>query len=414
MPWLDKTKSHLWLKFLAFIADLPGMTRLKMKMLILLVCCCYLAVACAVEQPAGEIKFVTTGQIRGVAHHRVSLMQEAHADELRIGYLFADNKGCSGRYTDSKVKKDLTRVLDAWLEPLRGWDKLVSDKGAIVSKYVFYKGTVENYDPDPSLLLNQLKNAFLTQQPSLKVLFPCKPGRSYYVWTVSAMHTDSLIVQFDMGEGLNYALATLTHEMGHAFGLHDTYVGAGGASENYDTSTCGSDAIVGCQPLSAMNVHYKVMLSHEARLAADDIAGIRYVYRDIHAGERSCPDEYVGEATTGGCVPKNPLLFAIKNGDLLNAEKLIKEDETVSDQDIANLINKPDGEGYTLLHYAALQSASHGGKVYDWLLKNGADSSIKDNAGNTPVDLLLPQIEMALDANDPRIAESLISQALKE
>lgn len=49
-----------------------------------------------------------------------------------------------------------------------------------------------------------------------------------------------------------------------------------------------------------------------------------------------------------------------------------------------NLITQQDGIGYTLLHWAVAHNRSD---IFDWLVKQGADTSIKDGLGETPIAL---------------------------
>lgn len=365
-----------------------------------------LVLACAVEPPSGDAKFVTLDQQR-YGLNNLSLVNQGHAQELVIGYAFFDNNGCSGRYTDNRVQSDISRVLNAWLEPLRGWSGLVASKGPIVDTYTYIKGEVS----DGSVSATDGNSI-----PHLWVAFACREGRSYYGFSITTNPGPAVIVMYNsMASNYgDYALSTLLHEVGHAFGLADTYVEQGGDSRRYNESECGAAKIVGCEPLAVMNKTSWLLHPLEVRLAADDIAGIRYVYRDIHAGERRCPAEYTPDMSTRGCRPKDPLIFAIMNGDIPNADALIKQSGALSDEDVTALINKQDGTGSTFLHYAALRSAGHGGASYHWLIEKGADITIKNNDGKTARDLLLPQIEKALDAQKTNIAQSLMSQALKD
>ena len=377
---------------------------------------CLFAVACAIEEPSGEEKFISLGQKLGADLNDLSLIQQVHTRELVIGYAFADNNGCSTRYTDSQVKTDISDALNAWLDTLRGWSGLVASKGPIVSKFTYVKGQFVIGTPlDTDIAIGKEKHIRLANAeayPSLQlwVTFQCYQGRSTYFWFKDASY--AAITMLDEGLNIDYDTGTLLHEIGHAFGLYDTYV----EEAHGTTSDCGEDLIVGCQPLAVMNLHNMLFSIHgEKRLGVDDIAGIRYVYRDIHANEQTCPADYTNELTTSGCKPKHPLVFAIMNGDLLNAAAIIKNmNAGQTNEELSALINKQDGKGQTLLHYAALRSASHGGDMYHLLIEHGANPLIQNNAGEMAIDIILQQLELALDARNTKTAQSLVTQVLQE
>ncbi|MDE3269374.1 MAG: hypothetical protein OYH77_03715 [Pseudomonadota bacterium] len=346
-----------------------------------------LCLSCLGAEMDGHSSFLTSAQ--GGEQTRwafdLSLLHKVHDGSLNFVYAFADNNNCGGRYSDQQIKADITASTDVWMNALRKWSGLT--KPTVVSQYNFMRGKVVGNNVE-------LDDAEFT--PDLKIVFVCKYGRSYY-------SVKKLIAMFD--ERGKYAMSTLTHEMGHAFGLLDTYVGAFGAS--YDQSDCGVSKIVGCQPLAIMNIS-SWFPAATAVLGEDDIAGIRHLYRFIYAQETECPMGYNYEQNTGGCMPTNPLKFAIMQGDLRNAKILLQDVD-----DTKARIDTKDKQGRSYLHYAALRAASHGGETYQWLISKGASLAIKDKDGNTPRDLLLPQITAALKARHPLIAEELISLALK-
>ena len=123
----------------------------------------------------------------------------------------------------------------------------------------------------------------------------------------------------------------------------------------------------------------------ELKLSLDDIAAIKWLYRysfeKIEACD--CPYEYVYEVDSGGCRPKYPRIFAVKQG--VDSSMLSKYKENV---------NEKDEFGNTALHYAA---AGHQPSLYNELLKlSGIDAEIKNDLGYTAEKILDSQARTEL------------------
>ena len=149
------------------------------------------------------------------------------------------------------------------------------------------------------------------------------------------------------------------------------------------------------------NTRWLIEDSNNLLLGQDDIAGIRWLYRYLVTGEVQCPQDFVTERSTGGCVPSDPFAFALKQGDYDNAIELMLE-QGVS-------LNTQDKEGNTILHYAARRAASHGGYIYQRAVEGGASPDLHNNAGETPRGLLFPAISEAMQREKLHIAQDLIS-----
>ncbi len=358
------------------------------------------------EQSSANMKFVTYVQAMGETTKSLSLLHKAHNASLTIRYGFAPE--CNGKYSDTQVENDITKVMRLWLSPLRDWpERPASD--TIVDSFTYLKGTAsEKHDP------YEIKREYRTlsgeEGSKLDITFYCERGRSFIIFTLAPPQ----IHLYEEAAG-NYSLSTLTHEIGHAFGLDDTYVeyentNSGKRFEaedqwRYNQSDCGSQEMIGCQPLSIMNVDvWLVENKNNPHLGEDDTAGIRWLYRYLVTGDVACPLGFIYELNTSGCIPEDPLDFAMKQGDIDNAIELLAE-RGLS-------INAQDEKGNTILHYAAQRAASHGGYFYRKGVKAGASPDIENNAGTTPRDILFPTIEKAMQSSKLYIAEDLISLAI--
>lgn len=107
-----------------------------------------------------------------------------------------------------------------------------------------------------------------------------------------------------------YFVPLLVHELGHTFGLADTYLYPG--REN--RSTGGSAHTIAKQPLSIMAAAYAVT-PHDANsfvIQSDDIAGMAWLYNYFVAETLSeshhCVLGYVYEEESAGCLPKEGLM----------------------------------------------------------------------------------------------------------
>ena len=190
----------------------------------------------------------------------------------------------------------------------------------------------------------------------------------------------------DLGK---YRLTTLHHEIGHAFGLGDTYVDLKRSASwrgRYNVSDGGDAGTVGNQPISVMNWHYLIALDSagELQLGDDDISGINWLYNYYVAktiSSRGCPTSYHYERSTKGCIPRYPLIFAVKQNNFAIIKRLLHFDSTIN-------VNQQDELGNTALHYAANAQKIHGRTLYHYLISKGASTDLKNNNGKTARDLV--------------------------
>ena len=161
---------------------------------------------------------------------------------------------------------------------------------------------------------------------------------------------------------------SLVHELGHAFGLGDTYVDA---SHNR-VSTGGLPGTSGKHPASVM-AGINNLGNSPFYIAEDDKNGIlwlyKYLYEDLPPSDCFFPD-YVRVKRDGDCEPKYPLIFEVKHSLRKFVEMILRDDPTLD-------INARDSSGFTALHHAVQRGDS---KIVKALL---AQAGIKVNLLNT-------------------------------
>lgn len=351
------------------------------------------------DQQSARGKFIAEMQLNNQAIYSSSLITKVNSPAITIMYGFVPE--CASKYSDTQVKSDVERVLRLWLKPLRDWSERPSNQ-PVVDTFIFERGST--YD---SKIIEPANKATIYGMASslntdFTITFYCREGRSY----MFKQRDPREIHMYD--EKGQYSLATLMHEVGHVFGLADTYVdptNITGGKNRFNTSICGSKRMVGCQPLSVMSItNWLIEDDNSLKLGEDDIAGIRWLYRYQVDGSVQCPVGYVAEQSTRGCVPQDLLDFALQQGDYDNAIELMIEQGLPLDTQ--------DDKGNTILHYAAQRAASHGGHAYARAVEAGASPDLANYAGDTPRKLLFPAIKEAMQRNEIYIAADLIARAI--
>ena len=207
---------------------------------------------------------------------------------------------------------------------------------------------------------------------------------------------------------------SLVHELGHAFGLGDTYVGR--REDEPSVSKGGINYTIGTQPASVMAMH--MLIHHTGKsLSEDDENGIVWLYKIVHEGwddEDCLYPNYQFEESPDGCVPKWPLLFEIRQGHEVFANRILDEDPNID-------VNAQNATGFSALHYAVKDNHSQflnrllnhrdinvnlrdetGSTALFWATKLGlygvterilkhpdVDVEIADNSGTTPFQLAM-------------------------
>ena len=343
-----------------------------------------LSISCRLEESdnVSETEFVALAQERGA--DKGFLIKRVHDPKITIDYGFSDNDYCQKQFTgrsEQQLKDSISQSLRVWLAPL-------ANRGKIVNSFE-YRHKKTHKDGDYRKFNHVLWGMF-GGRPEMSVLFYCQQGRSFARTT-----SHSMIHMFQQSrdrKGISdlakYSIGTLHHEIGHAFGLGDTYVDhtrLSSWSKRYNASDGGDTGTVGNQPISVMNWHYLIALDSTGKLqlGEDDIAGVNWLY-DYHVTKSirddDCPAGYRYESSTKGCIPRYPLIFAVKQNNFLVVTRMLRDDPTIN-------VNQQDELGNTALHYAANAQKIHGGTIYHFLINKGANAHLKNNNGETARDL---------------------------
>ena len=209
----------------------------------------------------------------------------------------------------------------------------------------------------------------------LRVTFECTQGTS--VAQISRGSPPAVVMR--LGTDITpWMLAALIHELGHAFGLADTYQRPG-----FMRSRGGLHRTAGNQPASVMAVAVGYDGSTAATISEDDKRGIvwlyKYFYEDLASDDCFFAD-YVFEEEPRGCIAKHPLIFETKHSPPIHALRLLKEDPTID-------INAQDVGGMTALHYAVMYEKEEVVKAL--LAHKNIKLVLKSKEGQTPLDIAL-------------------------
>ena len=383
-------------------------------------------VACKEEQ--AEPKFVTLAQEVSKTGGELAgnfLISRVHDKEWKIFYGFADNNYCNGTFKEEieSIKAKVKESIAVWLAPLRGKHSIIELSSIALQE----KNTQPSYSSE---MIAQFKQHGMdvTQEvtidtdeeaPHLSIIFRCKEGRSFA--RVGSGTPQIHIYQNNIYSPikaatklLKYRSDAILHEMGHTFGLGDTYVEDQKAIRRFNQSTGGHSDTVGMQALSVMNSSFRTAVNAEGKLqlTPDDVAGIKWLYR--YYVEKSidicdCPYEYVYEEETGGCRPKYPLIFAAKQGVDLDLNFFyesysVMQEEYFTHDDLAKVfaaaMQEQDGHGNTILHYYAANLA-HREQLYvdryvEISLTDKDILNIKNKLGKTAADIYASPNHMSL------------------
>ena len=352
------------------------------------------------------------------------LIKGVHKSSWQIGIGFSDNNDCDGSFSSiqkNELRAGISEALRVWLTPL-------ADKPNIVDNFNYIPR--ESFLPRPPLIPGQ--NIYLLRDNNntldVEIVIRCAVGRSFALRRGGRVSTINLfrdVIQPTAERAVTslrkYHKVVLLHELGHAFGLGDTYVDQRNIFR-YSRSDGGSRYTAGKQPLSIMNAIYLVNSSfyRQYRLAADDVAGIRWLYRYYVernlSSIRDCPTDFIYEASTKGCKPRFPLIFAVRQGDMEAIKNLLTDDRTVS------LVQK-DSLGNTALHHAAKRALGHGNKLYLFLRGrySAQQRAIRNLIGQTANDIyssklwagyFLLNTNSLLNSKQTNSALSILKQAL--
>ena len=314
----------------------------------------------ACEQEAGDTKFVPLERAYYVGYE---ISDHFYNESLIIGRVHKEEwRICYVGLSDARKFKKLSSYGE---EALRLWLSALSAEENIVDQF-------KHID-----VVNDNSHSY--SDCDLTISKACK---SLYAAHYNASRREVCVSNRD-------DFRTIVHEIGHAFGLGDTYIPRKGSwfdYNRYNKSEDNNSYTVGKQPSSIMccvdSVLRKYLFSHDYKvidrdpLPTDDADGIRYLYDKTHRGETSaCPDFYIYEENTRGCLPTT---IALIRGNYFG----IPIYNRVKQYNLQEV----DKEGNTTLHHAAMIIRNHGDIsfhiVLELLQNLHEDVEITDSADN--------------------------------
>ena len=209
----------------------------------------------------------------------------------------------------TKVRNLVNKSIDLWLKALPGSDDKLISVGDLV--YEIYSKRLEKDD-------NYIERKFsglAKDDGDLRIIFTCNwpDSRPRAYWkdrtifspiavTVGAKSSSDKHQQQELED---LELFFLIHEVGHLFGLSDTYVG-------------GDHVAHGMRSASVMSsTRFYNMDRTELVLAEDDIKGIRWLYKLYRrqVGKQDCPAGYqfLWNGRAGTCRPSDFFMHNIKS-----------------------------------------------------------------------------------------------------
>ena len=315
--------------------------------------------ACIIRPtPPTRDKFIVSAGIYNI------LVKKVHAPQWRIGYNFVF--GCAGAFKpkEKELKAAMTKALRVWLQPLR---ELYPDK-VFTDDFLFVR------QPDMKACWD---NGEARQQVDTRITFTCQVAASSAL--VGGVDTPDVCMR--KGTAINGVfLFSLAHELGHAFGMKDTY------TRGIRVSTGGLARTEGQQPSSIMAGLPGLQRRRPfPYLKEDDKNGLIWLYQYYHedqpAGDCFFPD-YVPVAdrlkTWRSCEPRYPLIYEVKHGAVQNVLTILHDDPHLD-------LNGRDTGGNTALHYAVRRGQVE--IVEALLAQAGIKVNITNKQGRTPARL---------------------------
>ncbi len=206
------------------------------------------------------------------------LIKHVHEPQWVVTYNFTH--GCFDKFVGREKQHEVIAAsLRVWVQPLR---ELYPNK-EFVDDFVF-KRLPDVPPPDPEKGPHEARKCFRlagehTQAGShVHINFTCQRGVSYVDW--DEKHPPQVCMRCWGGAVRDACVGVLVHELGHTFGMRDTYV-----IEGYDSpSTGGLASTQGRQPSSSMSSLDHLHGQPQPYIAEDDKNGIVWLYKYNHEG----------------------------------------------------------------------------------------------------------------------------------
>ena len=340
-----------------------------------------------------------------------------------IGYAYADPEWgepagvcpSEAKHNGAAIEAAITDALRAWLQPVKD----LNTGKPVVDDFRY----VSNLD---------VRDKAAVKQCDLLIGFFCDFGQSSALTAADESRPPE--IQMHRGTDVEARFEfTVLHEIGHSFGLLDTYRRKI-PGEEYQVSRGGLLRTIGHQPSSVMSGLH-ISRPGPRRIGQDDKNGIVWLYKFYHENlplEDCIFPDYELETSPDGCRAKSPLIFEIKYGDERLAIQVIEQDRNTD-------VNAKDETGSTALHHALEKGYSRlldkllvhsdldvnlrnaeGSTALFWAAKRGSygvterllkhrkiDVNIRDTAGTTP-------LKAAATEENDRIVELLLEQEQQE
>ena len=311
------------------------------------------------SMPSTTQGFITSAGIANI------LVKKVHEPQWRIGYNFLF--GCAGAFKEKELEAAMTKSLRVWLQPLR---ELYPDK-VFTDDFLFVRL------PDMKACYD---NREARRQVDIRITFSCKVAASGAL-VAGGVYAPEVCMR--KGTAINRLfLFSLAHELGHAFGMKDTY------ARGILVSTGGLTLTEGKQPSSIMAGLPGLQRPRPfPYLKEDDKNGIIWLYKYYHedqpAGACFFPDYVPVEGILKpkgirACEPRAPLIYEVKHGAAANVLTILRDDPNLD-------LNARDSGGNTALHYAVRRGQV---EIVEKLLKQaGIKVNITNKKGRTPAQL---------------------------
>ena len=302
------------------------------------------------------------GFIAGTNKNLDILLDKIDKPQWKIGYNFTADCPDAFRQQEEQLKEVITKALEAWLQPLR---KRYPNRQFTEDFLLLKLPDVAACEED-RLALRELDT---------RITFDCmENARISFARIALAGEAPDLCIRKEEGVVIRWSLiANVVHELGHAFGLGDTYV------HGHVQSTGGLAHTIGKQPSAVMSSIRDI--DAPFAIGEDDKNGIIYLYKYLHedhpAGDCFFPD-YVRVEGDGICCPKYPLIFEAKHGAFETVGQILIDDPTLD-------LNARDSQGMTALHYAVQRGSAE--MVETLLAQAGIKVNLLNGHKRTPAQL---------------------------
>ena len=288
------------------------------------------------------------------------LLKKIDKPQWKIGYNFTADCPAAFRQQEQQLQEVITKALQTWLQPLR-------------KRY-------PNKQFTDDFLLVRLPDVAACEEDRLalrdldtRITIDCTENPISFARIALIGEAPDICMRIGIAAGPDDPafIFELVHELGHAFGLADTY--------GRKQSTGGLAFTIGKQPASVMAGRFPGVLPFA--LGEDDKNGIIYLYKYLYeehaAGDCFFPD-YVRIEWNGRCRPEYPLIFEAKHGTLHTVREILIDDPTLD-------VNARDSQGMSALHYAVQRGSAEMVKML--LAQAGIKVNITNKNKRTPVQL---------------------------